>query len=164
MLIFQHNIYSLPSQIIKLIIKTILYLLFIFPHLRFIHQMCNECPFLSGTGLIFLLKNKGKTRANSRCRVECVCVCVCALSHSAVPSSATSWIAARRSSIYGVFRQEYWVDCHFLLGDPLDPEQKLHLLSLLPWQADSLQRSYLKGPHSGMNWHNISLKISQSIH
>ena len=102
----------------------------------------------------------------------CVCVCVCvrarAHSHSSVSNSATPWIAAHQVPLSMKFsRQEYWSDCHFLLQEIFQIQGywvwKLHLLCLLHWQADSLWLSYLKGPHSGMNWHNINVKISQKF-
>ena len=57
------------------------------------------------------------------------CVCACALN--------CVWLFV--TSVYGIFSQEYWVGCHFLLQVIfLTQGSNLHLLCLLHWQEQIL--------------------------
>ena len=65
----------------------------------------------------------------------------------------TPYTVVRQAPLFmGFPRQEYWSGYHFLsLGIFLAQGWKIHLLSLLHWQADSLPLSHLGSPHSF--WH-----------
>ena len=82
----------------------------------------------------------------------CVCVCVCDYLH--VPAFGCSVVSdslqlmncsLQGSSIHGIFQARIFeVGCYFLLmGIFLTQGLKLHLLSLLYWQADSLLLQYI---------------------
>ena len=73
-----------------------------------------------------------------------MCVCVQSLTH--VRLFVTLWTTAHQFPLSMEFsRKECWSGfCYFLLqGIFLIQGSKLHLLHLLPWQADSLPLCYL---------------------
>ena len=92
---------------------------------------------------------KKKKREIYSCTYQLQCPCVDAQLFICVWLSATPWTVACQAPLSMEFsRQEYWGGLHFLLQG-LFPTQglKLHLLSLLLWQVDSLPTVPSGKPH-----------------
>ena len=79
-----------------------------------------------------------------------MCVSVCAQSLSPVWLFWILWTVAHQAPLsMGFSRQEYWVDCHFLLqGIFLTQGSNLHLLHLWHWLEDFLPLSHFGRPNN----------------
>ena len=94
-------------------------------------------------------RSKTITICRSVCVCVCVCVylCVCSVTQSCPKLFVIPGTVAHQAPLFmGFSHEEYW-DCYFLFqGINLTQGQKLHLPSLLHWQADSLGLCHLGIP------------------